>query len=251
MYRLNFRKTLIFFCLTALFNVFYFSSSSGLVEAKESSDTSTQGLPGRRVGGGTRGGCAARDKQLTALIPDNYLGTTVAAHPTLFFYLPQITAAQTVEFIIRDQNDHTVYETTFVTSGDSGIISLSLPDSATMQPLQVNKNYHWYFSIVCNPLNRAEDIVVEGWIRRIEMEPALANQLAHASPLDQVKLYLEAGIWHEALISLTELQRSQSENAAVLSAWSEALQLVGLDKLAQEMWVRSYVAAESGTKTGN
>ena len=82
MYKRN-QKTLAAIFLTSLLTL-SLGSFPALLLAQQS-NTVKVGLPGRRVGGGTRGNCNFGQKNLTALVPKNNLALTVAANPQLFF----------------------------------------------------------------------------------------------------------------------------------------------------------------------
>ncbi|HEY9872510.1 MAG TPA: DUF928 domain-containing protein [Candidatus Obscuribacterales bacterium] len=224
-------KTLTAMCLVSLL-------TTGLAEgvsADQSNQTSREGLPGRRVDGGTRrGNCVLGTKRLTALIPESNLGLTVAGYPTFFFYMPQTATPKPVEFVLQDENDNQLYQTTFTTTGDSGIINLQLPDSATLPPLKTGKKYHWYFSVLCNPQNRADDVVVEGWTQKVALNPVLARKLEKASLEERAALYISENHWHEALVTLAELRRDRPDDSAIAEQWAKLLQSVGLDAIAQE-----------------
>lgn len=216
-------------CLASLLTL-----SCGFSEQVLAQKQSREGFPGRRIGGGSRGGCPFGAKRLTAIVPENNLGLTVAAYPTFFFYIPQTPTPQAVEFVLLDDNDRQVYQTKFMTTGDSGIVHLSLPDQAGLPPLAIGKDYHWYFSMLCNPANRAYDVFVEGWIQRVEPNAVLASKLEKASSLERADLYASAGLWHEALVTLAELRRDRPYDSAIAANWTKLLQFVGLDTIAQE-----------------
>ena len=210
------------------------------VQAETANDKSKIVLPSRRVGGGTRrDSCVSSNGSLVALVPENSLGTTTSAFPTFFFYLPEIEQSQTIEFVVRDQEDRLVYDTTFSTTDSSGIISLSLP-STELEPLQVDNDYHWYLSIICNPQNRAQDIVVEGLIRRIELQPSLVHKLNNLEPLERVNFYQQANIWYEAIATVAQSEAFRSHETAMMAKWLELLHSVGLEAIAQEPLVETY-----------
>lgn len=221
-------RTFTAICLASLLTL------SCIPEQVLAQKASREGLPGRRIGGGTRGECPLGAKRLTALVPENNLGLTEAAYPTFFFYIPESQTPKAIEFVLLDDSDRQVYETTFMTTGTAGIINLSLPSFAGLQPLEIGKNYHWYFSMLCNPLNRAEDVFVEGWIQRVEPNPVLALKLENASAAERVNLYASAGLWHEALMTLTELRRDRPNDSPIAANWTKLLQNVGLETIAQE-----------------
>jgi hypothetical protein len=220
--------------LTGIFLASLLTLSGGFTEQVLAQKQSREGFPGRRIGGGSRGGCPFGAKRLTALVPENNLGLTVAASPTFFFYIPQTPTPQTVEFVLLDDNDRQVYKTAFMTTGASETIHLSLPASKALPPLAIGKNYHWYFSMLCNPANRAYDVFVEGWIKRVEPNPLLAIKLEKASLQQRAALYASAGLWHEALVTLAQLRRDRPNDSAIAANWTKLLQFVGLDTIAQE-----------------
>ena len=196
------------------------------------------GLPGRRQPASPRGPCFPGKKPLTALLPATNLGLTVAAYPTFFFYVPE-TAATAVEFVLLDEeNGNKLYETMFTITGKPGIFSLSLPTNKTLPPLEIGKNYHWYFSVVCDPEDRAGDVYVDGWVQRVEPSSVLVGELDKASPGEQVALYQKHQLWHETLTTL-EKRRRLSPNDAVLAAqWANLLRAAGLSEIAQEPLVK-------------
>lgn len=221
--------------ITAICLASILTFSCGYSEQVLAQKPSREGFPGRRVGGGTRGGnCFASTQKLTALVPKSNLGLTVSPYPTFFFFIPQTISPQTVEFVLLDDNEHQIYRTTFISSGASGIINLSLPAKSGLPPLATGKNYHWYFSIVCNPANRVEDIFVEGWIQRVELNPVLAIKLQNSSLQERIKLYISADLWHEALVTLAQLRRDRPSDSSIAANWIKLLKSVGLDKIAQQ-----------------
>ena len=194
--------------------------------------------PGGRTGGGKRG-CENIDKQisgskgkrLTALVPvygspdlELVLGLTIAAHPTFWFYIPYSHTPG--EFVLQDEADRTVYQTPVSLSGTPGVVSLSLPSTAS--PLEIGKRYHWYFNIYCNP--QQPPVFVDGWIKRDSLNAALKNQLEKATPKQRVALYAANGIWYEALTASAELRRTDPNRAD----WAAMLRTIGLDDIASE-----------------
>ncbi len=225
-------KTLAAIGLASLLTLSWGFSQRVLAQTP-SQDNPREGLPGRRIGGGTRGDCKL-SSDITALVPEKNPVLTVAGYPTFFFYMPQNPTPLSVEFVLRDENDEKVYEKTLMTSGNSGIMAISLPASKAVTPLVPDKNYHWYFSIICNPQKRDDDIFVEGFIKRVVPNEVLASKLEHASPEDRAAIYADNGIWQEALLTLAQLHRSNPQDLTIANNWNKLLQSVGLDTIAQE-----------------
>ena len=200
------------------------------------------GAPTRTEGGGTRGStannrCPIVGKSLTALVPGDRFGVTVAPYPTFFVYMPAASAQASplsVEFELQDKGGNSIYKSTFKTSGKPGILSLTLPSQAGLPPLTVGQDYKWLFSIICQPDERSQDRAVEGWVRRIQLDATLNNQLKQASPQQQVQLYAGAEIWQDALATLVELRRNYPNDAAIAAAWQQLLSSADLNAIAQE-----------------
>lgn len=192
-----------------------------------------RGAPGRREGGGTRGNCLRGDPPLVALIPETNFGTTLEARPTFYWHVP-VTVSPTAEFVLLDTDDNEVYRTTFQLSGNAGIIQVSLKDQAGAPALEVGKDYHWYFSLVCDPGDRSGDIFAEGWIQRIDPPSSLASQLAAVPESDRPAVYAQAGIWYDALSTLANLRQTEPQNTTASTQWETLLRSVGLDNIASQ-----------------
>lgn len=196
-----------------------------------------RGVPGRREGGGTRG--PECPTSTTALIPKSTMGRTVLAQPTFFYYLPT-AIDKTVEFELTDEKEKTVYKTSFrMITKAPGIVSVNLP-AGNVASLESGKNYHWYFTIKCNPDDNEADIVVSGWINRVSMTPALTSQLDGAkSERDRLNIYAKESLWYEYLSTLASLRRSQPTDSALTVKWIELLSAVELEKIAEQPLVQS------------
>ncbi len=211
-----------------------FNSLSLSAEARPS-----QGLPGRRVGGGSRGCQEAKSstaldpKQLIALVPESNVSKTATDYPTLFFRVPNFPSSKSLELVLRDDRDQKVYKTTFQSPNSGGILAVPLPGSA-MPPLAVGKSYHWYFSIICDARDRAKDIALEGNIQRVQLTPALAGRLRQASFSERANLFLTNGLWQDALMTMFLQRRDRPQDPAVAVKWAELLKSIGLDTIAKD-----------------
>ncbi|MEM8807985.1 MAG: DUF928 domain-containing protein [Cyanobacteria bacterium P01_G01_bin.38] len=217
----------------------------GLAMAKsEDNQTLRQGLPGRRISGGSRvptEACVTDQQPLMALVPDENLGLTSEAYPTFWFSLPTVSASRVLEFGLFDENEMLVYQTTLPATGKAGVIGLDLGELEGAPTLSVDKNYRWSFSIVCNAQNPSENVWVDGWVRRIDLPSSVTSQLPHTSALNQSEVYLDAGLWHEGLTQLAQLVRwsrtdpngpSQPEDTSVETQWHTLLESINLAQVA-------------------
>ncbi|MBN3898605.1 MAG: DUF928 domain-containing protein [Nostoc sp. NOS(2021)] len=196
------------------------------------------GEPGKRTEAGSRG-CGqdinklqtSSQKRLTALVPvysksELVFGTTIAKHPSFLFYVPYASDFASGEFVLEDEaQNQTIYKTSL--TGTPGVVNLRLPSKAA--PLEIGKQYRWYFNIYCQKDNQ---IIanVEGYVKREQLNPALKTQLEKATPLQQVNLYAANGIWYEALSAASELRRTNSQD----TSWTALLKAVGLNDFATE-----------------
>ena len=192
-----------------------------------------QGLPGRRISGGSRSPSTAclttPDQPVVALMPKSNLGLTFSEHPTLWFSLPAVSPDRILEFGLYDPSGELLYTKTFSPSGNAEVASLSLPD--TFGPLAVDKDYRWYLSVVCNQESRAEDLVVTGWIRRVQSDNSLSEQLAAATDKERLALYEESALWYDALTTLAKLRLSDPTASALEQQWIALLESVDLTQV--------------------
>ncbi|NET55799.1 MAG: DUF928 domain-containing protein [Symploca sp. SIO2E6] len=189
---------------------------------------------GRRKPASARGPCSPSETSITALIPANNLGLTTKAYPTFFFYIP-LTPATTMEFVLIDEeNQRQIYTTTLTLTGHPGIVSFSLPDTENVPPLELEKEYHWYASLICNHQQRSGDIYVDGWIQRVAPDPLLMSQLENTSLTEQITIYQESGLWYDTLKALAEAHRLYPDNSTLVARWTTLLKSVGLDDIADE-----------------
>jgi hypothetical protein len=199
-------------------------------------ETPNEGFPTRRIGGGSNlvpsptRGTSKECHAFMALTPDGLVKTTNVS-PTLFFYIPELTSPDKteLEFVLLDEQKQEVYKTSFKPTGEPEILRIKLPDSPPI--LKLNQNYHWYFSNIVDGKKPANDEVLKGWIRREPISPNLANQIAQFKdkPLEQqVKLYQEANLWQESLTLLDWLKRAYPDNQGFSKLWNQLINSVGL-----------------------
>lgn len=181
--------------------------------------------PGNRQSGSTRSEqCVAHGEAVTALMPTTNYGQTTDGYPTFFFHLPE-TTAEVAQFVLYDEASlELVYEGTFAIQGESGIVSISLPDNGLQKALETDSRYFWYFSVVCDRDDPSASVVVEGTVARVETPAALATALGMATPAEEPGLYAAAGFWHDALVASAALQPRTD------TPWSALLTAVDLDR---------------------
>lgn len=207
---------------------------------------------GRRRGAAGRGNCTI-DLPLTALVPAmekpvgagkaTYVwGTTIASHPTFWFYLPDSNRSlRSVEFVLQDEQDNDVYRTTVSLPSVPGIVSVQLP--STLTPLAINQNYHWFLKTeIANNCDQVSPVIakdsVEGWVQRVSPNPTLTNQLKSAPPEQQISLYAQNGLWYDALTALAQLRKQKPHSETLKANWHQLLHSASLDEIADRSLVQ-------------
>ncbi|HEY9794398.1 MAG TPA: DUF928 domain-containing protein [Leptolyngbyaceae cyanobacterium] len=213
-------------------------------------------VPGIRPSLGREGGlsrssqitasCDGQQISMTSLLPRTNLASlpkdkieiesTVAPRPTFFVHVSQ-TSGQKAEFMLVNEKGEEVYKNNNITlSGSPGIISISLPANAPA--LEVGKSYYWSLTAICDD-DWAKNPAVDGWVKRIELNSTLANQLNRAAPRDRPVLYADASIWTDALTALADLRKANPNDVQLRQDWEDLLKSVGLDTVAQATLIGS------------
>lgn len=184
------------------------------------------GAPGDPVGGAVRtNSCVTGEKHLTALAQEDKLGLTTAEYPELFFYMPQSSPNTKVELALVDENDKQIGKTIInAASINPGIVGFKLSDIEGLPPLEIGKNYHWYLSMICNPQGRSADVFVDGWVRRIELDPVLTDELKNLTSRDRASLYAVQGLWYDTIAALYEARRSSPDDLSLANDWASVLE---------------------------
>jgi hypothetical protein len=153
--------------------------------------------------------------------------TTAAPNPTLFVYVPQ-TQARAAEIVVVDADGNDVHLSRLTLTNTSGVVKASLPATVA---LETGKDYIWQFSLICNPLDRKEDVFVRGAFRRTELASQDKARLARTAPLAQANLYANRQLWNETLTTVAQLRSSAPRE------WEGLLRSVGLNAIAQKPFV--------------
>ena len=180
----------------------------------------------------TRGG-AARDSScleaedtdlsLTALVPQSNYGLTTQSHPVFLVYAPSVPTGS-VFFNLRDEQGQSVYETFLPIQNTSGVVTIAMPKDAP--PLEVGKAYEWGVAVPCSARLRPDSPFVSSWVRRIEEEEALGNELNPS--LEYASQYGQEGIWYDMLALLAELREFAPDSDTVNHNWFNILQSANL-----------------------
>ncbi|MDY7013414.1 MAG: DUF928 domain-containing protein [Cyanobacteriota bacterium] len=190
---------------------------------------SDNAAPQQSAGGSSRTlSAAALYWGVRALVPQSYYGTTLKERPALLIYLPASNAKEAV-FSVKDENRNLLYQMVVPVSGQEGVVTLQLPETAP--PLEVGKNYQWYVALKLDGELTPRSPFVDGWIKRIEASPALAKDLATENPLDVAEALGAHGVWYDCVSTLAALRATRPTDEALLGHWQELLGSVGLENV--------------------
>lgn len=184
----------------------------------------------------TRGGCTIKDqknKDLIPLLPQSKIGRTISEYPIFFFYLPE-TEAKVAEFVLQDDKGKQIYQTTLNINNSSGVIGISIPTNQNISPLQIDKNYSWSVSLICDPEDRSKDVFQKGTVRRVEVSADIRSQLEKADPRLKAVIYAQTGIWQDALSTLVTARRAHPNDADLAADWNILLDSVNLGGIVTE-----------------
>lgn len=199
-----------------------------------------QGLPGRRISGGTRTNCMAGSAPVVALSPQTNLGKTLSDSPSVFFVVPKLDTHYPLTFSLRDSDGDRVYEKSLNTKENYGVVGIQLPS----QSLEMNEDYRWFFSVVCDAQDVAQNDVLSGWLRQVETdstlntmddsasvigEPALIETTLIEDRLALVDRYQEAGLWTDAISQLVSLMEAHPTDESIHDSWNQLLQTLAVE----------------------
>jgi hypothetical protein len=204
-------------------------------------DPPDRGTPLSNEGTGSRGDCLYKPSlpPLQSLAGKNHLKLTTSDRPTFWIYLPYTqTEAPYGEFSLQVGDDE-IYRTRFRLTAKPGIVGVSLP--STVAPLEVGKEYRWYFDINCSASASSDDLStpasLTGMVERVSFSANFARELKTASkPINRIATYTKHGIWYDAVTELAQLRLEQPENPTLKQAWSQLLsdRHVNLEEISSE-----------------
>ena len=193
-----------------------------------------RGAPSSTSGAGSRGDCLAINQELlVAALPDSNLGLTTVPYPTIYVYVPALkNSAESLELSVikkhQDPAKSKVYEVSFPLPDKPGIVGLSLESLKQSDPplpaLQVGQRYNWYVSVVCDPVERSGNAIVDGWVERIAWD---SEKLDPEASLLNAQLYGQKGVWYETIQTMAALRRKE-DTAALKASWKNIFEVAGL-----------------------
>ncbi len=183
---------------------------------------------GARVTGGSRG-AGDSNVRLDVLAPDE-TGLTTQEQPSLFWYQSKPASASFELTLLEENKVKPVLQVKVDRSSKAGIQRIKLADHGVK--LQPGVEYRWVVALITDPANRSSDLVASSFVQRIEPSKELQEKLAKASPDARPSIYAEAGIWHDALASLSDLIEAHPDSPVYKTQRADLLRQVGLNMAA-------------------
>jgi hypothetical protein len=133
--------------------------------------------------------------------------------PSLFWFISSDTSLP-VELAIVDPNaTEPLLETRIASPVQRGVHRLRLADFGVK--LAAGVAYQWSVAVMPDPARRSRDILASGTIERVKPASELEPKFAGAGKEDLVSWYAEAGIWYDALETVSDLiERSPGDATA-------------------------------------
>jgi Domain of Unknown Function (DUF928) len=200
-------------------------------EISQAFQSPNRGAPPGGAGGGTRGNSCLGNKKFVPLVPTGQIGLTLQEHPTFLVYVPEVPQQEvTLTLLSRDGEKETPLgePVTFTTPRKGGIISINLPPTEANR-LKVDQLYRWEIQIICNPDDPSGNMIVQGWVQRVDKKGSFANLGSNSTPAD----YAKTGVWYEALAGAAKRRQDEKNSPAAIADWEKLLSSVGLNEVAK------------------
>jgi len=187
------------------------------------------GVSAVRVTGGSRG---RGDKTVTldVLAPDS-VGTTTLEQPSLYWFQSKPANAKFELTVVQENKVKPVVHMTVDRAATAGIQRVKLSDfNAKLEP---GVEYQWVVALITDPDNRSTDLIASGVIKRIATTPDLTEKLSKASASEKTAIYADAGIWYDAISSISDQIEANPNDKSLRQSRADLLQQVGLKAAAE------------------
>ena len=189
-----------------------------------------RGMPGGRVGGGTRG-TRERDIFVLSVLAPDHTGLTTKEQPSLFWFISAQTALPVELTIVDPAAVQPILETRLSAPVERGVHRVRLAEHGVR--LRPSVAYQWSITVVPDPARRSRDILASGTIERVEADAELKQQLPGARVENLAAVYAQAGIWYDALEAISDVIESAPEDATLRRYRAELLAQAGLPAVAE------------------
>jgi hypothetical protein len=135
-----------------------------------------------------------------------------------------------LEFTLFEQDsDEPEVEAKLATPDRAGIQRIRLADYGL--ELEPGSEYEWSVTLIVDPEKRSKDVVVTGWIDRIEHSEALTARLGSEGDASSAAIYAAEGVWYDSFAALSDQIDGNPGDENLRTQRAEVLRQVGLDKV--------------------
>uniref|UniRef100_UPI001177E5B7 DUF928 domain-containing protein n=1 Tax=Candidatus Entotheonella palauensis TaxID=93172 RepID=UPI001177E5B7 len=181
----------------------------------------------RLVGGGSRG--TGSIIELSALTPEQS-GLTVQEQPSLFWYLSEKTTYPLELIVSVDRAKQPMLVTRLRPPSQPGIQRVRLTDyDVSLKP---GVTYRWFVALIPDLERRSKDIIAGGGVERIPLPDAIRSRLGRTEAERMPHLYAEAGLWYDALATISDLIEAAPADLGLRQQRAALLEQVGLGTVA-------------------
>ena len=166
--------------------------------------------------------------ELLTLVPD-HTGLTTHEQPSLYWYLSVTTICPIELTISNDQAIMPLLETRLDAPAKDGVQQVRLGDYGVR--LELDVPYRWFVTLIVDEISPSKNPVAGGIIERITPSDSLRRQLHQGNKREAPLLYAQAGIWYDALSTLSELIERAPHDTALHQRRAALLAEVGLNNV--------------------
>lgn len=185
---------------------------------------SNVGAAAVRLTGGSRG--TGDDTVVLDVLTPDEVATTLEEQPSLFWFQSNPANARFELTLLQEKQPRPLVHIKIDRSTKAGIQRVKLSDHGAK--LKTGVDYQWVVALVSDPDNRSTDLVASGAIKRIEPSAELREKIKKADPKALPGIYAEAGIWYDALSSLSDQIEANPGDESLRQTRRELLRQVGL-----------------------
>jgi hypothetical protein len=187
-----------------------------------------RGMPGGRLGGGTRG-VGQHVTMLSVLAPD-HTGLTTQEQPILYWYLSTSTSQPIYFTLIDTESMKTILDVRLPSPARPGVQAIRLTDHNIH--LSPGIQYQWFIGLMVDGEHRSKDVIAGGVIERAAAPKELSSKLAGAGRTARAAVYAEAGFWYDAVEAISEEINAVPSDAGLRKQRASLLEQVGLKEIA-------------------
>lgn len=185
--------------------------------------------PEGRQGGATRSSCMTEQFAFEPILPTSNYGQTIAAYPTIYWYLNNHKFSWARIDLYPSQNPAPEaipqYSKTLKLTADNPLNSFTFPDNGELKALEVGQEYLWRVTLLCSKTSEPDDdsadgsqVSIQGFITRTIVPLSWQNKSDRANFYDA---YAEGGFWYDAIHDLAVRRQEQPQDLQLSRDWCD------------------------------